>query len=274
MRVATVPIGATGGHGDLNGFSPRVKIEGPSNIADGVDEMREKVRENVKHGADLIKVLAGAGVLSEEESVGAPQYSQAEMTRWSRKRRWGSKVAAHAHGAEAIKRAVRAGVASRRAWRALIEETAKLMMKQGTFLVPTSSPTTTSSNTPPSSACRQDLEKEVSCAGTRTRTGRARIKAGVKFAFGTDAGLFPHGGNARQFKLLVQHVGHDAGGCDPHVDGRRRRVVGWYDKVGAIKPGYYADLVAVDGDPLADVGELEHVRWVMKGGVEYPARQP
>ena len=137
MRVATLPISATGGHGDLNGFSPRVKIEGPSNLADGVDEIRKKVRENVKRGADLIKVLAGAGVLSEEESAGAPQYSQAELNALVEEATmWGRKVAAHAHGAEAIDRAVKAGVASVEHGGLVTEDTAKLMVKKGTFLVP------------------------------------------------------------------------------------------------------------------------------------------
>src|SRR5437867_4032115 len=113
MLVSTMPLSATGGHGDVNGMSPYLRFDGFSGIANGVDQIREKIRFEVKYGADLIKVLASAGVLSEEESVGAPQYSQEELNAIVEEAAmWGRKVAAHAHGAEAIKRAVRAGVAS------------------------------------------------------------------------------------------------------------------------------------------------------------------
>ena len=112
MLVSTMPLSATGGHGDVNGMSPYLRFEGFSGIANGVDQIRAKIRFEVKYGADLIKVLASAGVLSEEESVGAPQYSQEELNAIVEEAAmWGRKVAAHAHGAEAIKRAVRAGVA-------------------------------------------------------------------------------------------------------------------------------------------------------------------
>src|SRR5919204_2617433 len=137
MLVATLAISATGGHGDLNGFSPYVKIEGATGVADGVDELRKKVRQNVKRGADLIKVLAGAGVLSEEESAGAPQYSQEELNALvAEAAMWGRKVAAHAHGTEAIKRAVKAGVASVEHGGLVDEETVRLMKERGTYLVP------------------------------------------------------------------------------------------------------------------------------------------
>ena len=109
MQVATLTIGSTGGHGDITGFSPYLKFGSFSGIADGVDEIRKLVRFEIKNGADLIKMLASAGVLSEEESVGAPQFSQEEMNAVVEEASmWGKKVAAHAHGAEAIKRAIRA----------------------------------------------------------------------------------------------------------------------------------------------------------------------
>jgi len=275
MRVATLAISATGGHGDLNGFSPRVKIEGPSNIADGVDEIRKRVRENVKHGADLIKVLAGAGVLSEEESAGAPQYSQAELDALVEEATmWGRKVAAHAHGAEAIDRAVKAGVASVEHGGLVTGETAKLMVKKGTFLVPDILTDVyilehgKELGLPP-----KIIDKERELRVHQDENWTRAFKAGVKFAFGTDAGLFPHGENARQFKLLVQHLGMSPADAIRMSTVNAAELLGWSDQVGAIKPGFYADLIAVDGDPLADVSELERVRWVMKGGVEYPARQ-
>lgn len=276
MRVATLPLSATGGHGDLNGFSPRVKIEGTSNIADGVDEIRKKVRENVKRGADLIKVLAGAGVLSEEESAGAPQYSQQELDALVEEATmWGRKVAAHAHGAEAIDRAVKAGVASVEHGGLVTEETAKLMVEKGTFLVPDILTDVyilehaDELGLPPKIVAKErELRQHQDVNWSRA------FKLGVKFAFGTDAGLFPHGENGKQFKLLVQHVGIPPADAIRMSTVNAAELLGWAGKVGVIAPGAYADLIAVGGDPLADVSELERVRWVMKGGVEYPARQP
>jgi len=138
MKVATMAISATGGHGDLNGFSPYLRFEGSlSSTADGIDEIRKAVRRDVKYGADQIKVLAGAGVLSEEESAGAPQYSQAELDALVQEAAmWGRKVAAHAHGAEAIRRAIKAGVASVDHAGLIDEEGVRLAKEHGTFLVP------------------------------------------------------------------------------------------------------------------------------------------
>ena len=136
MLVATLALSATGGRG-LNGFSPYIHFQQMSNIADGVDEVRKAVRTNIKYGADWIKVLASAGVLSEEEAVGAPQYSQEELNAIvAEATTWGRKVAAHAHGAEAIKRATRAGVASIEHGGLVDEEGVRLMKEHGTYLVP------------------------------------------------------------------------------------------------------------------------------------------
>src|SRR5256714_10897942 len=136
MLVSTMPLSATGGHGDVNGMSTYLRFDGFSGIANGVDQIREKIRFEVKYGADLIKVLASAGVLSEEESVGAPQYSQEELNAIVEEAAmWGRKVAAHAHGAEAIKRAVRAGVASVEHGSLIDDEGIRLMKEHGTYLV-------------------------------------------------------------------------------------------------------------------------------------------
>src|SRR5436853_1690969 len=136
MQVSTMPLSATGGHGDVNGFSPYLRFEQFSGIANGVDQIREKIRFEVKYGADLIKVLASAGVLSEEESVGAPPYTQEELNAVVEEAAmWGRKVAAHAHGAEAIKRAVRAGVASVEHGSLIDDEGIRLMKERGTYLV-------------------------------------------------------------------------------------------------------------------------------------------
>jgi imidazolonepropionase-like amidohydrolase len=271
MLVATLAISATGGHGDLNGFSPYVHIGGVTGIADGVDEIRKLVRQDVKRGADVIKVLAGAGVLSEEESAGAPQYSQAELDALvSEAAMWGRKVAAHAHGTEAIKRAVKAGVASVEHGGLVDEETVRLMKAKGTFLVPDIITDVyilehgAEMGLPP-----KILEKERSLRGQQDANWTRAFKSGVKVAFGTDAGVYPHGQNARQFALLVHHVGMTSAQAIQTATVNAAELLGWSDKVGRVAAGHYADLIAVDGDPLADVTQLERVRWVMKGGVVY-----
>jgi len=229
------------------------------------------VRQNVKQGADLIKVLAGAGVLSEEESAGAPQYSPEELSAVvTEATMWGRKVAAHAHGAEAIKRAVRAGVASVEHGGLVDEEGVRLMRERGTYLVPDIYTDVyilehgAEQGLPP-----KMIEKERSLRGQQDVNWRRAFKAGVKFAFGTDAGVYPHGQNARQFALLVGHVGLSPVDAIRMATVNAADLLGWSDRVGRVAPGLYADLIAVDGDPLADVTELERVRWVMKGGVVY-----
>jgi imidazolonepropionase-like amidohydrolase len=270
MLVATIPLSATGGHGDLNGFSPYVTVGGFSGIADGVDEIRKRVRENVKRGADLIKVLAGAGVLSEEESAGAPQYSQEELNALvAEAAMWGRKVAAHAHGTEAIKRAVKAGVASVEHGGLVDEETIQIMKEKRTFLVPDIYTDIyilehgVELGLPP-----KIMEKEKWLRAQQDVNWTRAFKAGVKFAFGTDAGVYPHGQNAKQFAFLVQHIGMSPADAIRMATVNAAELLGWSDKVGRLAPGYYADMIAVDGDPLTDVSQLERVRWVMKGGVE------
>jgi imidazolonepropionase-like amidohydrolase len=268
MLVATMAVGATGGHNDLSGFSPYLKFEGFSGVADGVDEIRKLIRVEVKNGADLIKVMATAGVLSEEGSVGAPQYSQEEMNAVVQEAAmWGKKVAAHAHGAEGIKRAARAGVASIEHGGMIDEEGVHLLKERGIYLVPdiyTDEYILAEADhlgLPP-----KMVEKEKELRKNQLVNWRRAIDAGVKLAFGTDAGVYPHGQNARQFHSLL------ALGLTPQQVIRMATVnaadlLGWSDRVGTVTPGRYADLIAVDGDPLADVTELERVRFVMKGGV-------
>jgi imidazolonepropionase-like amidohydrolase len=271
MAVATLALSATGGHGDLNGFSPYLRFEGFSGIADGADELRRKVRENVKRGADWIKVLAGAGVLSEEESAGAPQYSQDELNAVvTEAAMWGRKVAAHAHGAEAIARAARAGVASVEHGGLVDQEGVRIMKERGTFLVPDIITDVyilehgAEQKLPP-----KIIEKERSLRPQQDANWSRAIKAGVKLAFGTDAGVYPHGQNARQFALLVKHLGMSPIDAIRMATTNAADLMAWSDRVGRVAPGRYADLIAVAGDPLADVSELERVRWVMKGGVVY-----
>lgn len=270
MQVATLGIGATGSHADLTGFSPYLEFRGFSEIADGIDEIRKAVRVRVKNGADLIKVVATAGVLTEEESAGGPQYRQEELNALVEEASmWGKKVAAHAHGAEGIKRAVRAGAVSIEHGSLIDEEGIRLMKERGTYLV--------------ADIYNDDyilaefarlqypekiIEKEKQVGLLQRENFQRAVRAGVKIAFGTDAGVYPHGWNAKQFAHAVRW------GLTPieaiqAATGNAAALLGWSDKVGAIAPGLYADMIAVDGDPLKDITELERVRFVMKGGIVY-----
>ena len=270
MQVSTMAIGATGGHADLTGFSPYIEFRKFTSLADGVDEIRKAVRLRVKNGADLIKVIATAGVLTEEGSAGAPQYSQQELDAVVQEAlMWEKKVAAHAHGTEGIKRATRAGVASIEHGSLLDDEAIRLMKDRGTYLV--------------ADIYNDDyilaeyarlkypekiIDKERQIGRLQRESFQRAARAGVKMAFGTDAGVYPHGWNAKQFAHMVRW------GLTPMQAIQSATVnaadlLGWRDKVGAIAPGLFADLIAVDGDPLRDVTVLEQVRFVMKGGRIY-----
>jgi imidazolonepropionase-like amidohydrolase len=275
MQVATLAIGSTGGHNDIVGFSPYIKFGQFSGVADGADEIRKLVRFEVKNGADVIKLIASAGVLSEEQSAGAPQYSQEEMNAAVQEAaQWGRKVAAHAHGAEAIKRAVRAGVASIEHGSLLDDEGIRLMKERGTYLVADIyNDDYILSEYKRLNYPEKILDKERQIGKAQRENFRRAVRAGVKIAFGTDAGVYPHGLNGRQFAFMVRY------GLTPmqaiqSATTSAADLLGWSDRVGSVTPGHYADLVAVEGDPLADITLLEKVSFVMKGGVVYKDQRP
>jgi imidazolonepropionase-like amidohydrolase len=275
MQVSTMPLSATGGHGDVNGFSPYLRFEQFSGIANGVDEIRSKVRWEIKYGADLIKVLASAGVLSEEESVGAPQYSQEELNALvAEAAMWGKKVAAHAHGAEAIKRAVRAGVVSIEHGSLLDDEGIRLMKEKGTYLVAdVYNDDYIIAEYARLGYPQKTIDKERQVGRAQRENFQRAVRAGVKIAFGTDAGVYPHGWNAKQFAHMVRW------GLTPMQAIQAATVnaadlMGWSDRVGSLEPGHYADVIAVHGDPLADVTTLEKMAFVMKGGAVVKEDRP
>ena len=270
IQAATLTVGSTGGHGDLSGFSPYLKFGTFSGVADGVDDIRKLVRFEVKNGADVIKMIASAGVLSEEESVGAPQYSQEEMNAVVEEAAmWGRKVAAHAHGAEAIKRAIKAGVASVEHASLIDDEGIRLAKERGTYLVmDIYNDDYIMAEYKRLGFPQKILDKEARVGRLQRESFRRAVQAGVKLAFGTDAGVYPHGWNGKQFAKEVEF------GLTPMQAIQTATVnaadlLGWSDKVGSVQPGRFADLVAVSGDPLADIHELERVSFVMKGGVVY-----
>lgn len=267
MFVATLDVGSTGGHNDVNGFSPYLSFSQFSGIANGVDEIRKLVRYEIKNGADLIKMIATAGVLTEEESVGAPQYSQEEMNAVVEEAvMWGKKVAAHAHGAEGIKRAVRAGVASIEHGSLLDDEGIKLMKEHGTYLV--------------ADVYNDDyiigeysrlgypekiIQKEKLVGRQQRENLRKAVNAGVKIAYGTDAGVYPHGWNGKQFAHMVR-CGMTPMQAIKSATTSAADLLGMKGKIGEISPGVFADIIAVKGDPLENVSILERISFVMKDG--------
>ncbi|SIR89108.1 Imidazolonepropionase [Mucilaginibacter lappiensis] len=273
MLCATLFIGSTGSHGDLNGFSPYLDWVGPkqmSGVANGVDEVRKQVRYNIKYGAEVIKFGASAGVLSEEESVGAPQFTQEEMNAIvDEAHLWGLKACAHAHGTIAIKMAVKAGVASIEHGSFLDDEAIALMKQHGTYLVADIyNDDYILSDYAKHGTPEKIINKERLVGKTQRLSFQKAVKAGVKIAFGTDAGVYPHGWNGKQFKYMVKY------GLTPmqaiqSATYNAADLLGWQAKVGSIAKGKYADLIAVKTDPLTDITSLENVSFVMKGGEVY-----
>jgi imidazolonepropionase-like amidohydrolase len=264
-------LGITGGHCDVTGFAPGVLEQGPQDgVADGPWEVVEAVRYQIKHGAQVIKTCATAGVLSMEGPVGAQQYTYEELKAMvDEAARHGVKVAAHAHGTEGIKAAIRAGVVSIEHGSMLDDEAIALMKQHGTFLVPTTylADRIDLAVLPP--VMRRKAETVIPVARESLRKA---IASGVRIAFGTDAAVFPHGENAREFAVYVRL------GMSP-IDALRSatvtaaEVLGKDDR-GVIAAGKLADLIAVPGDPLQDITATERVTWVMQGGTIIKDERP
>jgi imidazolonepropionase-like amidohydrolase len=276
ILAAGISFGINGGHCDGSaGYWDRalgVPAGGDlwSGTADGVDEVREAVRFNVKYGADVIKICATGGVLSPTDSVGVQQYTEEEMravveaAHLSERR-----VAAHAHGNAGIKAAVRAGVTSIDHGSILDAEAVALMRERGTYLVPTLmageqvSAMARSGRLPPFIA-----QKALEIAPRMARSFKLALDAGVKIALGTDAGVFPHGKNGHEFTLMVQ-AGMTPAQAIQAGTLTAATLLGLEARVGSLAAGKQADLVAVRGDPLADITLLERVDFVMKSGAVF-----
>jgi imidazolonepropionase-like amidohydrolase len=270
--TATSGLGTTGGHCD-GGNSWRKGLlaqESGQGVADGPEGLRVKVRENIKYGADLIKVCATGGVLSRNDDVDSPQLTQAELDAivdeaHARKR----KVAAHAHGAEGARRAIRAGVDSIEHGSFLDDEALELMKRKGTFYVPTAMALRgVRERYEKGLLAPEQIPKFKAAEASAQRVLRKAIARRVRIAFGTDAGVFPHGRNGGEFALLVE------AGLSP-VDALRAatsvnaELLGVADRLGSLEAGKLADVVAVPGDPLQDIRRTEQVFFVMKEGVIY-----
>ena len=266
MLVSGPALSITGGHCDNNllPFEYHAQEEG---VADGVEAVQHKVREIIKYGADLIKVCATGGVLSHGDNPQASQYTLEEMKAIvADAHRLGRKVAAHAHGAQGILWASQAGVDSIEHGSYIDDAAIAEMKKNGTYLVPTLYLMDWFFD----NAERIGTPAELIAKGhevmpaARKNVARA-FAAGVKVGFGTDAAVYPHGLNAHEFAVYVK-LGMTPLQAIQTATINDADLLGWSDKVGTIEPGKWADIVAVDGDPLADVTTLERVKFVMKGG--------
>ena len=266
MLVSGPALSITGGHADENYLAPQFEWSNDG-VADGVDAVIKKVRENIKYGADVIKFMATGGVLSEGDNPALAQYSPEEMKAIVETAHGlGRKVAAHAHGALGIKYAVLAGVDSIEHGSYINDEDIQLMKERGTYLVPTVYlEDWLSENREKLGFTPSMMEKSKTVLPIAQENLSHALKSGLKIALGTDAAVYPHGLNAHEFGKMVEM------GLTPLQSIQAGTVsaadlLGWSDRVGSIEPGKFADLVAVDGEPLADVHVLENVRFVMKGG--------
>jgi len=273
MLVSTFGLGATGGHADLTGFNPNIEWKGNKDftgVADGESEIRKRVRNNVKWGADWIKVSATAGVLSEEESAGATQYSLDELKMIVEEaHRWGRNVAAHAHGTEGIKLAIQAGVTSIEHGSLIDDEGIRMMKEKGVWLVADIyNDDYILAEFSKKGYPQKIIDKEKLIGRLQRENFQKAVKAGVKIAYGTDAGVYPHGWNGKQFYYMVK-FGLTPMQAIQSATINAADLLDWKDKTGSITKGKLADIIAVENNPLHDISILEHVKFVMKDGIVY-----
>lgn len=267
MQASGPPLGITGGHMDENLLPQQYHVQGEG-VADGIPAVQHMVRTNIKYGADLIKIGASGGVMSKGDDPQASQYTLEEMQAIvADAHRLGRKVAAHAHGAQAIKWATEAGVDSIEHGSYVNDEDIALMKQHGTYLVPTAyliDWVQEHGSTPPIYAQKmKDVDR------VEKVNARKAIKAGVKIALGTDAAVYPHGLNAHELDVYVNQFGMTPIQAIQTGTVNAADLMGWTDKVGSLDAGKWADVIAVRGDPMKDVRVLEHVPFVMKAGVIY-----
>lgn len=275
MMSAGHSIGIRGGHCDENGFKPGMFDPGiEEGIADGPDQVRAAVRYQIKYGADVIKTCATGGVLSEGTAVGATQYTYEELKAMVEEaNKLERRVAAHAHGTEGIKIAVRAGVSSIEHGSFLDEEGARLMRERGTYLVATLSAAEAVERAAKTGVLKGLRAQKALAAAAAVRNAiKLAVANRVQMAVGSDSGVVPHGTNGREFVLLVQWGG--LSNMDAIVAGTSNgaKLLGWDKNIGSLTAGKWADIVAVSGDPLSDIENMQKVVFVMKNGIIYKDR--
>ena len=269
MAVSGPSLGITGGHCDRNYLNHAFE-ERSDGVADGPWAVREQVRKNVKYGADLTKFCATGGVFSKGTKVGATQYTLEEMQAIvDESHTHERKVAAHAHGTDGIKRAILAGVDSIEHASFLDEEGARMGIERDTvFVFDIYNTEYTQEMGAARGVPEENLRKDRETADRQRQSFAMAVRMGTKVAYGTDSGVHPHGGNGKQFAWAVRY-GMTPAQAIQSATLVSAELLGWEDRVGQIAPGMYADIVAVDGNPLEDISELEDVDFVMKGGVVY-----
>ncbi len=274
--VASGPgISITGGHGDLNNYSPETRVtmfpeERDYQIADGPDQVRHVVRAQVKYGVDVIKILATGGVLSKGDSPGAPQFTFEELKVAADEAHMaGRKIAAHAHGTQGIKNAILAGIDSIEHASLADDEDIRLAKEHGTYFdMDIYNDDYLLGKAIEFGLPQENVDKEKIVGRIQRETFQKAVQAGVKMAFGTDAGVYPHGDNAKQFATMVR-FGMTPAQAIRTATQNSADLIGRSKDVGTIEVGKYADIIAVSVDPLQDVTALQNVGFVMKGGVVY-----
>jgi imidazolonepropionase-like amidohydrolase len=271
MQVAGAYVTCSGGGGDITGLATDVDDGVPRDlrygVVDSVDDVRRVVRRIQQNGADLIKLIATGSVMSTGGVPGAPELTE-DMIRVAVEEAtmYGAKVAAHAHGAEGIKRAVRGGVASVEHGSLMDDEAIELLAASETFLVADIYDGDWIRQTGTEQGWDADVMRKNDETTLAQREGFAKcVKAGVKIAYGTDSGIYPHTFVARQLAYHVQW-GQTPIEAIRAATVMAARLMGWEDRIGRISSGYFADLIGVKADPLEDVRALESVSFVMKGG--------
>lgn len=277
IYAAEKSIAITGGHADpTNGYAKKLLNScNPTNpkmgVADGADECRKAVRQRVKNGADCIKITATGGVLSVARDGHRPQFTENEIKAIVETANdFGITTAAHAHGAEGMKRAIRAGITSIEHGTLMDEETMELMKKHGTYYVPTITAGRAVADSAQIMGYYPKVVRPKALAiGPQIQStfGKA-YKAGVKIAFGTDAGVFAHGENAKEFGFMVEE-GMPPMEAIQSATMEAAKLLRMEDKLGSLEKGKLADIIAVSGNPLDDIGILQTIDFVMKDGVVY-----
>jgi imidazolonepropionase-like amidohydrolase len=271
LLVAGAYVSSTGGAGDALQFSPYVQVPTVHNLADGAEEVTKAVRTNFKNGADFIKILATGAVLSKGIPPGAQQYSDAEIkAAVVEATRWGRQVAAHAHGAQGIKAAIRAGVRTIDHGSDLDDEAVALLKNNpNTYYVPTLYTQVAMLDEGDSTIIpASELERARQIRSTQVAGFKRALAAGLPIGLATDAAVIPHGKNARE---LTVRVGLGESPMSALVSATRlnAEIIGWQDRVGTVEAGKLADLIAVPGNPLDDIWATTRVGFVMKGGTVY-----
>lgn len=267
-------IATTGGHADPTNVFRRDLMGDPGpaeGVINGPDEARKAVRQRYKDGVDLIKITATGGVLSLAKDGSGPQFTDAELQAIVETARdYGMHVAAHAHGAEGMRRAVRAGITTIEHGTMMTDDIMDLMIQKGTYYVPTISAGQFVADKAKEEGYFHPLvvPKALEVGPQIQRTFAKAYKRGVKIAFGTDSGVGPHGQNAREFGYMVD-AGMPPSEAIRSATVTNAAILGMADELGALEPGKYADIIAVSGNPLENIRVLEHVVFVMKNGVVY-----